>query len=228
MSTPVDAWPLETLAPKHPGWWPFGGIKKGPDSVSQLQLLDNLDGGPIWMARYADIPVYCQQRILAAQAVQGIAATLGLFRVWRYPAERSPAPGGAGGVPFSDGSTFSDGTLFAGVTMAATIISPADLMTAVVEITADGGVPQAGMEFSLYDPEAGWRMHRILRVLDRDGAALQAEIMPPLRFDVTAGMDADFEDPSCTMRMTNADTFLQMLEWNRWADLTADFEEARW
>jgi hypothetical protein len=228
MPMPVDTWPLEVLTPKHPGWWLFGGVKKGPDSVSQLQQLDNLDGGPLWQARFAEIPVYCQQRILAAQAVQGLASTLGLFRLRRHPAERSPAPGGGSGVPFSDGASFSDGTLFAGVSMAVSMAASGALHSAVVEITVDGGVVQAGMEFSLYDPDARWRMHRILRVLEQSGPVMTVEITPPLRFDVASGQDADFEDPSCTMRMTNAAEFLQLLEWNRWADLTAEFEEAIW
>lgn len=224
--TLVDAWPLGVLTPKHPGFWLFGGVKRGPDSISQLQTFDNLIGGPLWRARYSEIPVYCVERVLAAQAVQGLAmqGTAG-FRVWRAPGVRSPAPGNGEGVPFSDGASFSDGSLFAGISMTASLATAAELYSAVVEITVDGAQIQAGHEFTLYDPDASWRMHRILRVLATDGAVSTVEITPPLRFDAAAGLDADFERPSCTMRMTNADTFLQMLEWNKWADLTAEFEE---
>lgn len=228
MPSPISDWPIAVLTPKHPAFWPSGGVKKGPDSVSQLQLLDTLDGGPIWEARYAMIPVYCRSRILAAQAIQGLAMQgVGLFRVWRYPGDRSPSPGLVDGVPFSDGATFSDGSLFAGVSMAASMVAAAELFDSVVEITADQPL-EAGMEFSLFDAAAGWRMHRIVRVLSEDGEAIVAEIIPPLRFDVIEGQYVDFVDPSCTMRMTNASTFLQMLEWNEYADLTAEFEEARW
>lgn len=224
--TPVDAWPLDVLTPKHPGFWLSGGVKRGPDSISQLQTFDNLIGGPIWQARYAEIPIYCVDRVLAAQAIQGLAMQgTAAFRVWRAPGIRSPGAGSVSGVPFSDGSPFSDGTLFAGVSMAATIATAADLYAAVVEISVDGAQIQAGQEFTVYDPDARWRMHRILRVLETDGAVSTVEITPPLRFDAPAGLDVDFENPSCTMRMTNAATFLQLLEWNKWADVTAEFEE---
>lgn len=223
--TPVDAWPLDVLTPKHPGFWPVGGVKRGPDSISQLQTFDNLIGGPIWQARYAEIPIYCVARVLAAQAIQGLAMQgTAAFRVWRAPGIRNPAPG-ADGVPFSDGATFSDGSLFAGVSMSATLASSAALYSAIVEIEVDGAQIQAGHEFTVYDADARWRMHRILRVLETDGAVSTVEITPPLRFDAAAGLDVDFENPSCTMRMTNAATFLQMLEWNKWADVTAEFEE---
>ncbi len=230
MSSPVDEWPLDVLTPKHPGFWPFGGVRRGPDSISQLQQYDNIAGGPAWRARYSDIPVYCTERVLAAQAIQGLAMQgVGLFRVWRFPGRRSPAPGVSDGVPFSDGTRFSDGTLFAGVTMAATVASAAELYGAVLEITSDRAAAiQAGMEFSAYDPDARWRMHRINRVLDWVGSTVTVELNVPLRFDVAAGQDLDFETPSCTMRMTNASSFLQMLEWNEWADITAEFEEAFW
>lgn len=230
MSTEIFAWPLTVLTPKHPAFWPAGGIKKGPDSVSQLQLLDTLDGGPTWEARYSAIPVYCRDRVLAAQAIQGLAMQgVGLFRVWRSTWERSPSPtpGPLDGVPFSDGASFSDGSLFAGVSVSASMVVAGSLYDSVVEITASAPI-EAGMEFTLFDLVAGWRLHRITRVLAVDGEVSQVEIMPPLRFDITEGQEADFDTPSCTMRMTNAATFLQMLEWNRWADLTAEFEEARW
>lgn len=224
--TPVDAWPLDVLTPKHPGFWPVGGSKRGPDAISQLQTFDNLAGGPIWQARYVDIPIYCTQRVLAAQAIQGLAMQgTAAFRVWRSAGVRSPAPADGGGVPFSDGASFSDGTLFAGVSMSATLASAAELYSAVVEIQVDGAQIQAGHEFTVYDPDARWRLHRILRVLETDGAVSTVEITPPLRFDAAAGLDVDFENLSCTMRMTNAATFLQILEWNKWADVTAEFEE---
>lgn len=238
MSSPVETWPLAVLTPKHPGFWPFGGVRRGPDSLSQLQQFDNLAGGPLWRARYSDIPVYCRARVLAAQAVQGLAMQgVGLFRVWRYPASRSPgaaSTGGGGGVtvpgvPFSDGASFSDGTLFAGVSMSASFAGAGELYGSVIEVTSDqASAIQGGMEFSVYDPVARWRMHRINRVLDSAGNVVSLEITPPLRFDVAAGLELDFETPSCTMRMTNAESFLQMLEWNEWADLTAEFEEAFW
>lgn len=223
--TPVDAWPLAVLTPKHPGFWPVGGVKRGPDSISQLQTFDNLIGGPLWQARYSEIPIYCVERVLAAQAIQGLAMQgTAAFRIWRSLGVRNPAPG-ADGVPFSDDASFSDGSLFAGVSMTASIATAADLYAAIVEIETDGTPIQAGYEFTVYDADARWRMHRILRVLETDGAVTTVEITPPLRFDVAAGLAADFENPSCTMRMTNAATFLQMLEWNKWADVTAEFEE---
>ena len=235
MSTPIFDWPIAVLTPAHPAFWPEGGLRHGPDSASQLQLLDTLDGGPVWMARYAQIPVYCRDRVLAAQAVQGLAATLGLFRVWRRPAERGAVLGGVvggqviPGVPWSDQSSFSDGSLWSGVSTVASITASADLYASIVQVTViEGTEIEAGMEFSVYDATAGWRMHRITRVLGVVGAISELEIMPPLRFDVAADQVADFMNPSCTMRMTNWQTFLQMLEWNRWADLTAEFEEARW
>lgn len=239
MPSLIFDWPISVLTPKHPAFWYRGGIKKGPDSVSQLQLLDTLDGGPIWEARYSTIPVYCRNRVLAAQAVQGLASTLGLFRVFRYPWVRAPVTvgaansgGGESGVPFSDQSTFSDGAHFAGVYVIASSTASGSLYDSVLQLTADSGEVQAGMEFSVYDEDAGWRMHRIIRVLESEttaeGMTLSAEISPPLRFDIASGAEVDFANPSCTMRMTNWETFLQMLEWNRWADLTAEFEEARW
>lgn len=231
----IHPWPIDVLTPKHPGFWPDGGVRAGPRSISGLQQLDALDGGPMWRARFVEIPVYCRQRVLAAQAIQALAQNgVGLFDVPRVPSVRQAAypaayDGGLDGVPHSDGSPFSDGSLY-GSGVNGEIVGAVALYDAVIVIKIDVLDAQllGGEEFGINHPDVGPRMYRIQRVLEETSGEITVEIMPPMRADVADGALLNFSRPSCVMRMTNAPAFLQMLEWNRWADLTAEFEEAWW
>lgn len=233
MQLPIHVFPVSVLTPKHPGFWPSGGVKKGPSTISNLQDFDSLEGGPIWKARLSEIPVYCRRRVLVAQAIQSLAMSgVGLFDVARYPAERAPGyegeNHGAALVPHSDLTPFSDLTLYASGGYPAASGAAWALTDSIVTIQFATETPDilGGEEFSVRVAGFGSRMHRIMRILSVVDGAVQAEISPPLRSDVPAGALVDFTHPSCVMRMTNAEEFLQQLTFNRYADLTAEFEEA--
>lgn len=232
MALTIHVFPVATLTPKHPGFWPSGGVKKGPSTISDLQDFDALNGGPIWKARLSQIPVYCRRRILLAQAIQSLAMSgVGLFDVARYPSER--APGHGEGVhesltPHSDLTPFSDQTYYASGGYPAVTVAGWTLTDSIVTIQFAAEAPDiiGGEEFSVRVEGIGSRMHRIMRILSSDAGALEVEISPPLRSDVPAGAEVDFTTPSCVMRMTNPEAFMQELTFNRYADLTAEFEEA--
>jgi len=231
MALPIVKFPIETLTPKHPAFWPFGGVRVGPSTLSQLQDFDSLDGGPMWRARLIDIPIYCRNRILLAQAIQSLALSgVGLFDVPRVVADRAPGfvPDAVRGVPHSDLTPFDDLTLYVGEGYPAGAAGAWSLTDSIVTITFGESPPDilGGEEFTVRVAGAGSRMHRIMRILEIDGAQATVEISPPLRSDVPAGAAVDFTEPSVVMRMTNPSEFLQALEWNRWADVTAEFEEA--
>lgn len=227
----ITPWPMQLLTPAHPGFTPSGGIRVGSPALSGLQLFDNLDGGPIWKARLLQIPIDCREKILAAQLVEGLALSgVGLFSIPRYPRDRSPgADFGALGVPHSDGSSFDDGSLYAGSSVSFEFVGDHDLFDAEVVVS---GVPIrpfiGGEEFSVFYPAIGHRMHRIMGIEEVAPGSYIFEISPPLRADTADGTELEFDRPECTMRMTNPETFLGALDYNRRVVANAEFEEAFW
>ena len=237
MVLPIYSFPIDILTPKHPGFWPSGGVKTGPTTISGLQDFDNLDGGPIWRARLSQIPLKCRQQILLAQAIQSLAqAGVGLFDVPKNLFDRALGQEGVSGgsddsdvgVPHSDLTPFSDATLYMGSDFLAGAGPGWTLMSSTVEIAFIDGAHGVGggEEFSVVVTGMGSRLHRIMRVVSVGPTSSVVEISPPLRSDVPEGAALNFEEPSCVMRMTNAEEFLQELNFNRWAEITAEFEEA--
>lgn len=227
----ITPWPIEILTPAHPSFKPVGGIREGSPALSGLQMFDNLDGGPIWIASLLEIPIVCRTTILAAQAMEGLALSgVGLFSVPRYPRDRSPgASTGSSGVPHSDGTPFSDGTLYAGSSLGATMAVDQELFDAEVQVDLVTIQPLlTGEEFSIYYEDIGHRMHRILGIVSTTAGGYVLEITPPLRADTPAGTPLNFDRPECTMRMINARDFLPELLYNERTTATAQFEEAFW
>lgn len=228
----ITPWPMGILTPAHQGFKPVGGIRVGSPALSGLQQFDNLDGGPIWRATLLQIPLYCREHILAAQAIEGLALSgVGLFNVPRFPRDRSPgafADDGLG-VPHSDGTPFSDGTLYDGGSIDFVFAEDHDLFASIVSVTGTSLRPfLTGEEFSVDYGDQGSRMHRIIGIVSQSPGAYVFEISPPLREDTAAGTALNFDEPTCTMRMTNAASFLPELEYNRRAVASAEFEEAFW
>lgn len=227
---PLNPWPLDILTPAHPGFRLAGGVRVGTPSMSGLQEIDSTDGGQFWRARMIDIPLHCDRQILTAQAIQGVArGGAGLFNVPRYLLTRAPLDAGSVGVPHSDDSSFSDTSLYSSPLPQGQVTDSWLLTSSFLKIRmADGAELLGGEEFSVFYSEAGYRLYRIVAVVGRAGDTFEVEITPPLREDTPHGAFAEFAQPLCTMRMTNAESFLDVLEYARWADVTAEFEEAFW
>lgn len=235
MILPIYSFPIDILTPKHPGFWPSGGVKTGPTTISGLQDFDNLDGGPIWRARLSQIPIHCRSAILLAQAIQSLAQSgVGLFDVPKDLYDRALGQDAVSGddvpevgSPHSDLTPFSDATLYMGSDFLAGAGPGWTLMSSTVEIVFadEAHAIMGGEEFSVVVAGKGARLHRIMRVVSVGPTSSVVEISPPLRSDVPEGAALNFERPSCVMRMTNAEAFLQDLSFNRQAEITAEFEE---
>lgn len=227
---PLNPWPLDILTPAHPGFRLAGGVRVGTPSMSGLQEIDSTDGGQFWRARMIDIPLHCDQQILTAQAIQGVArGGAGLFNVPRYLLTRALPNTGSVGVPHSDGSSFSDMSRYSSPLPQAQVTDSWLMTSSFLKIgmSADAEI-LGGEEFSIFYSEAGYRLYRIIALVGQEGHTFEVEITPPLREDTPHGTLVEFAQPLCTMRMTNAESFLDVLEYARWADVTAEFEEAFW
>lgn len=135
---------------------------------------------------------------------------------------------------FSDSTTFSDGTGLAYYTVTAEIYAAAALNAGSVQITLFVGDALYGGEwFSLNHANKDKRAYRIKEVTatGTDGlgnTVYTCSISPPLREAVSAGMDANFVRPICTMRLAPGTTIPFNLEpaWLGTFDLK--FIEAGW
>lgn len=228
MTFTADNWPMSSLAPASINWWPSGGIDSGGVSLSGLQQLDSVDGGPIWKAAMLQIPVWKRDGILAFQAMQMILATGPLLiNVGRMPDIRAPVLSVAGLVPHHDGTPFADETLYQSETVTSYLSGDHDLRQGTAQFTLDGGRSLIGGEdFSIEHDDVGWRMYRVMRVNSQSGDVWNVDIGPTLRDDVSNATALEWDNPRCVMRLADQNAFNTALMFNRWGFVDVQFEEA--
>jgi hypothetical protein len=226
--TTYDNWPINVLVPRDLNWWPSGGVDSGGASLSGLQQIDRIDGGPLWRCQMVQIPLKDDTSILAFQALQmilGGGATP--IIVPRMPATRVPSANPSPLVPHSDGTPFNDDSLYSGDSVTSTLVNDADLRDYQITLDLVGGKPlMGGEEFSINHPDVGWRMYRIMRVRSQSGNRYAVDIGPPLRDDVAAGTALEWDNPRCMMRLADSEAFNTALNFNKYGYVDVPFIEA--
>jgi hypothetical protein len=134
------------------------------------------------------------------------------------------ANGTVGGISHGDGTSFGDGTRYVqGRTFAALTLA-ASLYASSIEITMTAGLqPQPGQYFGIGEQELYWIASAAFA---GDPNRWTLGIWPTLRNDHALGVEANFDNPTCRMRLASDNS--GELEFRRLhrAMATFDFVEA--
>lgn len=205
----VRLFPLALLGPGTFQMWLSGTLIGGGASLAGPGQTVDWSAGGWWMGRLGDIRVskpdqHQTLRALLLHAAGGGEIVMPIIDNPQRPMEDpSLVPGTA---RFSDGSTFFDGSVFQSGRIAFDLAEDALEGDTVLKIRRKVGRPLLGGEYWSFDhPEAGPRAYCI-EALDSEtsGQVREVAFMVPLRTDLKAGAEADFETPRVTMKLASA------------------------
>lgn len=224
-------WAHEVLRPRDMMWSPTDSSIEGgrPWSGDAPQTVD-FSGGGLWRADLIGVALRTREQINLWHALEGLLN--GRTRTIVVPrCDRRHGPrlqNGGISEPFTDGTYFTDGTGFATDTFSHTLFEDAALRATSVRISRNGARALTGGEhFSINHGGAwGWRLYRVLRILDASGGVSTVEIWPPLRDASDENMSVDFRLPRCTMRLAERNGMALTVEMKRRANPTVKFVEA--
>jgi len=208
-------WPVSLFVPKSLKFRPSLVSISGDVALDGTERFETRDGGGKWKATMSAV-LWTLDKIRAAEAVEALAyGGVTIFEVpfWQYGAEPYPLGSAGGTVTHSDGSPFSDGAPYVSGTISITAAEDTALRSSTIKLNITvAGTIKGGEHFSIshnpprgYSSEAGKRLYRIMQY---DASTQIATIWPPLRAAVTAGTILDFDNPGLTMRLMNAETFM--------------------
>lgn len=150
--------------------------------------------------------------------------------VWRNDALFRPWPVGASeyGIPHSDGTFFSDGTGYYQPVIDVETYGDAELRDTTIYLHLNYcGDLLGGESFSINHPTMGWRLYEIGTVNYVDDIHVAVTFNPPLREDVPAGTQVEFDRPRCVMQLKAPSSMdLTVVPWT-FNSANAEFIEAR-
>lgn len=151
--------------------------------------------------------------------------------VWRNDALFRPWPAGAapyGSIPHSDGTFFSDGTGYYQPVIDVETYGYAELRDTTIYLQLNYcGDLMGGESFSINHPTMGWRLYEIGTVNYVDDTHVAVTFNPPLREDVPAGTQVEFDRPRCVMQLKAPGSMdLTVVPWT-FNSANAEFIEAR-
>lgn len=227
----IYIWPIELFRAANIQWGLFGRTIQGGQSISGQSQAVRTDGGGLWRATHTGIILATRDEVRAWRAWEaildgGAANVVVPMNDTRFaPLPVGVEPGEI--VPHSDDQYFSDDTGYLSSLITAETVGTADLRatTVVLDITV-GSALRGGEHFSLDHPTKGRRLYRVVLVTGTVGTQHTVEIRPPLREATTDGMEADFDRPSCTMRLIMPDNMPAELGPGAYATVQAAFLES--
>ncbi len=143
-----------------------------------------------------------------------------------------PIAGGAPGRPSqlmatSDDPYFPEAVAFASPWIVASIDGAAALRATQITIDMEAGSRLKGGErFAINNPTTGRRVHRVRRVLSRDGQKATVSIRPPLREAVVNNQAVDFDWPSVVATLMPEADMSPQIRNGRYAPVDISFREA--
>lgn len=199
-------WPA-TLAPQGSGFNRRGMTVGGPNSLTGRTQVGSIDAG-YWIASLTGFRTDRKERVKAYRAVLALLeGGAHQIRVPVFDCRQAPWPldsngkpvTSAGDVQFSDGSVLDDGTSLWQPVIVAETVGATALRSTRITIDMVRSADLAGGEyFSLGD-----RLYLVRQVLSATGTQKTLGIWPPLREAVPDGTPANFDRPSCVMRLTD-------------------------
>lgn len=167
------------------------------------------DGGGMWSASLNNIQFMDKTYTLLWRAVRQICSG-GVTPIVVHRREEAflPFPVGSsefGSIPHSDDTFFDDGSGYYQSVMDVTAYADAVLRDTTLYFELNNcGRLGGGESFSINHPTFGWRLYEIGAVNYLDDTHVVVAFNPPLREDVTAGAQIEFDRPRCTMKLVNS------------------------
>lgn len=145
-----------------------------------------------------------------------------LFRPWPDGANEYES------IPHSDGTLFSDGTGYYQPVIDVETYGDAELRDTTLYLQLNYcGELIGGESFSINHPTMGWRLYEIGTVEYVDDTHAKVTFNPPLREDVPAGTQIEFDRPRCVMQLKAPNSMdLTVVPWT-FNSANAEFIEAR-
>lgn len=201
MAATLPDWPCILMNAESDDWRLVGATEgdRGVDGVPQFS---RIDGGGRWTLTVANIALLGADAIRAWDSVTGImdevvqpvAVPYLIPATQPFPADYDPS------VTYSDGSLHSDGSPIAGRLIKCALDASAALRATTVDIRVTAaGEFRGGERFSIEHGVWSHRLYKIVRVKQLATDLVRAEIRPPLRQAVAAGVDLEFDRPKCAM-----------------------------
>lgn len=215
-------------------WAPRAGVIEppaaafgGPPGASVVT-----SGGFWWECTFADVQVSSPEQILAWRALkvrlQNGAAPIIVPFLAESEAPIDPAAAALPWHPsFSSGEPFANGALFSSTPITITTLAAAALRATRMRLSVEEGRSlRAGEAFSIRHPTKGWRLYWIGEVEEDTGSLTQPWVHfgPPLREAVDAGVELEFANPRCLMRLSGSSDL--SLRFRRLGSPSITFREA--
>ena len=222
-------WPVSAFAPKSLQWRRSSVANTGGVSAGGLQRFAVTDGGGKWLCSMA-ADLWTLDKLQAAGVTEALAdGGAAVFIVPYWPFGSTPYPSGAAPVdePHDDGTSFSDGSDYVSSGIDITLASDAALRATTLTITVSvAAALRCGEVFSFdHSPPLGYDSgRRLYRVVGVEGNTIT--IRPPLRAATPAGTELNFTTPGCTMRLINAEDFMEALTAPIICAMAPQFQEA--
>lgn len=202
----METFDLCLFPPKTVRWRLSGVVIQGGVPVAGAPKASRTDGGGFWVCEMSGVWVRGPDALRAARAFEA-RMDHGASSLIVPDRDRHLGPGTKNWA------------------VVATVAEAAALRATTLAVEIAVGTPLVGGEhFSIDHPTKGRRMYRVASVEAPEAGVQEITIRPPLRESVT-GETLDFNTPSCTMRLLNAEDFFGSIEMGRWSDLSPVFGE---
>lgn len=222
----IIEWPVGLLSPRacRPTLVPF--TRSGGASLGGVERVTRTDAGH-WEITLDGVPV---RGTAAARTLDTIAAHCGgragyvavpawSFDTAPYASGRFEAPAI---VDHDDGTGFSDGTGYLQSAIAVTSAGAGAIgATRLTLRSVKSADDLVGVRFS-----HNHALYRTGRLIDLDGDDWTVAIEPPLRADIPAGSDLEFDRPTCLCRLATDTALARGTVWRGNDELSISFVEA--
>jgi len=207
-----------------------GQVISGGITASGQQQRVNATGGGLW-ALQADFPRFSTpDQIRAWRVVQygsqgGVEpVNISICDLRQAPRPTNWAP--STGVPHSDGTPFSDGSLYASASIVSVVAADAAIRATTIRVEFDSdSVPLGGEFFSLGYGAGMNELHVTTGATLVSGNVYDLTFLPPLRAAHTAGETVNWDHPTGTFVLAQADGMSMALDYGRWGQGQAAFIE---
>lgn len=200
--------------------WNLAGVAATPGvNAKSVATIIRSDGGGFWTCSMSDVSLSGggslrgkdRQKVSALlwRAVRQICdGGVNPIVVPRNDAFFRPWPSGLVNsavlnIPHDDDALFDDGSGYYQSAIDITCAAKAERATSLDLTINVAGDLQGGESFSIEHPTMGWRLYEIATVVYSDDSHARITFLPPLREDVEAGTQIEFDRPRCTMRLAD-------------------------
>lgn len=208
-----------------------GQVISGGITAAGQQQRVNATGGGLW-ALQADFPRFSSPAQIRAWRVIQYGSQGGVvpINIAICDLRQAPRPAGSASgdyrVPHSDQTPFSDTSLYSSAVIISTVEVAAVVRATTLRVTFVGdSVPQGGEFFSLAYGDGMNELHVTTGATLVSGNTYDLTVLPPLRAAHSAGDTVNWDHPTGTFVLAQADSMSMALDYGRWGQGQAAFVE---